>query len=50
MNEAGSKEADEGTGDSQQQPFQLNRCHALKLDGAAVATYYPRWVKLSGVA
>ena len=45
MNEAGSKEADEGTGDSQQQPFQLNRCHALKLDGAAVATYYPRWYK-----
>ena len=27
------------------QPFQLDRCHALKLDGGAVATYYPRWYK-----
>ncbi|MFZ6675729.1 DUF2889 domain-containing protein [Undibacterium sp. Xuan67W] len=26
-----------------QQPFQLNRCHALRLDGPAVAQYYPRW-------
>jgi hypothetical protein len=24
-------------------PFQLNRCHALRLDGPAVAQYYPRW-------
>ncbi len=24
-------------------PFQLDRCHALRRDGAAVATYYPRW-------
>ncbi|PRC91007.1 DUF2889 domain-containing protein [Solimicrobium silvestre] len=31
--------------DNQQQPFQLDRCHALKLDSGAVATYYPRWVK-----
>jgi hypothetical protein len=25
-------------------PFQLDRCHALRTDGAAVAQYYPRWV------
>jgi hypothetical protein len=24
-------------------PFQLDRCHALRTDGAAVAQYYPRW-------
>ena len=24
-------------------PFQLDRCHALRSDGAAVAQYYPRW-------
>jgi Protein of unknown function (DUF2889) len=24
-------------------PFQLDRCHALRTDGAAVAEYYPRW-------
>jgi Protein of unknown function (DUF2889) len=28
---------------SSEQPFQLNRCHALRLDGQAVAQYYPRW-------
>ncbi len=26
-----------------QPPFQLDRCHALRRDGAAVARYYPRW-------
>lgn len=25
-------------------PFQLDRCHALRTDSAAVAQYYPRWV------
>ncbi len=25
-------------------PFQLDRCHALRRDGAAVEKYYPRWV------
>ncbi len=25
-------------------PFQLDKCHALRTDGAAVAQYYPRWV------
>jgi hypothetical protein len=24
-------------------PFQLGRCHALRLDGPAVREYYPRW-------
>jgi hypothetical protein len=24
-------------------PFQLDRCHALRTDGAAVAKYYPSW-------
>lgn len=24
-------------------PFQLDRCHALRSDGAVVATHYPRW-------
>lgn len=24
-------------------PFQLDRCHALRTDGAAVAKFYPRW-------
>lgn len=24
-------------------PFQLDRCHALRSDGATVAQYYPRW-------
>lgn len=26
-----------------QKPFQLDNCHALRSDGAAVAKYYPRW-------
>ena len=29
----------------EQMPFQLDRCHALRLDGSAVATYYPRWFR-----
>ncbi|MEO6353705.1 MAG: DUF2889 domain-containing protein [Oxalobacteraceae bacterium] len=38
-----------GTGDGDEadlqsdKPFQLDRCHALRTDGAAVAKYYPRW-------
>jgi hypothetical protein len=27
-----------------QKPFELDHCHALRSDGAAVAKYYPRWV------
>jgi hypothetical protein len=25
-------------------PFEIDRCHALRSDGPAVAKYYPRWV------
>jgi Protein of unknown function (DUF2889) len=28
-----------------QMPFQLDRCHALAIDGEAVKTHYPRWYK-----
>ena len=30
--------------DSNERPFQLDRCHALRIDGPAVTKYYPRWV------
>jgi hypothetical protein len=32
------------------QPYELDRCHALRLDGPVVATFYPRWAlkKVSG--
>jgi hypothetical protein len=30
--------------DETQPPFQLDRCHALRRDGAAVEKYYPRWI------
>ncbi|MFZ6718955.1 DUF2889 domain-containing protein [Undibacterium sp. Ji49W] len=38
---------DGATDDAQQseQPFQLDRCHALRTDGPAVVKYYPRWSK-----
>lgn len=26
-------------------PFQINRCHALRNDGAVVQTHYPRWYR-----
>ncbi|HVE90475.1 MAG TPA: DUF2889 domain-containing protein [Burkholderiaceae bacterium] len=26
-------------------PWQLDRCHALRTDGPAVAQYYPRWAR-----
>ena len=28
-----------------EQPFQIDRCHALRADGRAVRTYYPRWYR-----
>lgn len=28
-------------------PFQIDKCHALRADGPAVARYYPRWVAKS---
>jgi hypothetical protein len=30
---------------SGQQPFQIDRCHALRADGMAVKTFYPRWYR-----
>ncbi|MGH8807611.1 MAG: DUF2889 domain-containing protein [Noviherbaspirillum sp.] len=33
----------ESTDQQTHKPFQLDRCHALRSDGAAVAQYYPRW-------
>ena len=29
---------------SAERPFEIDRCHALRADGPAVAKYYPRWV------
>ena len=29
--------------ESDKRPFQLDRCRALRVDGPAVARYYPRW-------
>jgi hypothetical protein len=28
-----------------ERPFQLDRCHALRIDGPAVAKFYPRWAQ-----
>lgn len=30
------------------QPFQLDRCHALRTDGAVVRQHYPRWYRQPG--
>ena len=35
----------QGDGPDAKQPFQLDRCHALRTDGHAVKTYYPRWYR-----
>jgi hypothetical protein len=29
--------------DVSERPYELDRCHALRVDGPAVAKYYPRW-------
>lgn len=34
-----------GEGASSSQPFQIDRCRALRADGLAVKTYYPRWYR-----
>ncbi len=34
-----------GQADSASQPFQLDRCHALRTDGQAVRQFYPRWYR-----
>ena len=33
--------------DPDRKPYQLDRCHALRLDGEAVARFYPKWVSKS---
>ncbi|MEJ6006094.1 DUF2889 domain-containing protein [Paucibacter sp. AS339] len=33
-----------------QAPFQIDRCHALRSDGATVQTHYPRWYRKPGTA
>lgn len=32
-------------GDGDRAPFQIDRCRALRADGAAVMTYFPRWYR-----
>jgi hypothetical protein len=34
--------------DSETQPFQLDRCHALATDGEGVRQHYPRWFRQPG--
>jgi hypothetical protein len=34
-----------GASAESQQPFQIDRCHALRADGPTVRTYYPRWYR-----
>lgn len=34
-----------GDGPNATQPFQLDRCHALRTDGPTVRAHYPRWFK-----
>jgi hypothetical protein len=31
--------------DPEKKPYQLDRCHALRTDGPAVAEFYPRWYR-----
>jgi hypothetical protein len=40
-----TRDAAQGGGTEQEKPFQLDRCHALRTDGAAVAQFYPRWAR-----
>ena len=34
-----------GLGDNASQPFQIDRCHALRAGGEAVRVHYPRWYR-----
>lgn len=36
-----------GAGEGAAQPFQIDRCRALRADGPAVQTHYPRWFRPS---
>lgn len=39
----------DGADEFTERPFQLDRCYALRVDGPAVAKYYPRWVAKKAV-
>lgn len=42
---AGSVIDTRGDGDTSPQPFQIDRCHALRSDGDVVREHYPRWYR-----
>jgi hypothetical protein len=39
-----------GTAEGASQPFQIDRCHALRSDGEAVRLHYPRWYRAAAAA
>ena len=39
-----------GDTDTAEQPFQIDRCHALRADGEAVRIHYPRWYRQGAVS
>jgi len=39
-----------GEADAAVQPFQIDRCHALRADGDAVRIHYPRWYRQRAVS
>ena len=39
-----------GTGEGATQPFQIDRCHALRSDGEAVRQFYPRWYRVASAS
>lgn len=39
-----------GCAPTEQKPFQIDRCHALRSDGPAVAEFYPRWYRAAAPA
>lgn len=39
-----------GAAPGAEQPFQLDRCHALRTDGPVVQRHYPRWHRPAGAA
>ena len=43
--DASQDDASGGATATEQKPWQLDRCHALKSDGPAVAEFYPRWYR-----
>ncbi len=39
-----------GTAEGAKQPFQIDRCHALRSDGDIVRLYHPRWYRAAAAA